>query len=99
VPAISLPTVFYIVRKVAGLDKAREAADVCLDAFEICAVDGGVLETAHSMTGSDFEDNVQIACAISAGVDAIVTRDPKGLTNNRVSVRRPDEVVALLSAS
>jgi predicted nucleic acid-binding protein len=52
--AISLPTIFYIVRKAAGLDKACDAVDVCLDAFEICAVDARVLETARSITGSNF---------------------------------------------
>ena len=94
--AISLPTIFYIVRKVAGLDKAREAVDVCLDAFEICAVDARVLDTARTMAGSDFEDNVQIACATFAGVDTIVTRDPKWLANDQVPVKSPDEIAELL---
>jgi predicted nucleic acid-binding protein len=97
--AISLPTIFYVVRKSAGIVKAREAIGVCLDAFEVCAVDGGVLKVAHAMTGPDFEDNVQIASAIAEGIDAIVSRDPKGLANDRIPVREAGEIVKLLPKS
>ncbi len=97
VSAISLPTLFYIVRKAAGLDNAFDAIDLCLQTFEICAVDGLILTNACSMAGSDFEDNVQIACAVQMGVDAIVSRDVKGLNNPHVPVRSPDEIVALLA--
>ncbi|HEY8751131.1 MAG TPA: PIN domain-containing protein [Tepidisphaeraceae bacterium] len=96
VSAISLPTLFYIVRKVAGLQKARKAVRLCLDAFEVCAVNGQILEIAYATAGSDFEDNVQVASAVAAGVDFIVSRDLKGLTNSQIPVRGADEIMKLL---
>ena len=97
VAAISLPTLFYVVRKAAGLNKAFDAIDLCLQTFEICTVDGVILRNARSMPGSDFEDNVQIACAVQVGVDVIISRDSKGLSNPHIPVRTADEVVALLA--
>jgi hypothetical protein len=47
-----------------------------LSAFEISTVDRQTLEQATALPGNDFEDNVQIACALIDGLDAIVTRNP-----------------------
>jgi hypothetical protein len=46
--------------------------------------------------GSDFEDNLQIACAVKAGLDAIVTRNPKDFADSPVPVLTPAELLALL---
>jgi hypothetical protein len=48
------------------------------------------------LPGNDFEDNVQIACAVIAGLDAIVTRDPKGFAGSPVLVLTPAELLARL---
>ena len=96
VASISLPTVFYIVRKISGSQKAREAVRVCLDAFHICSVDGRVLEMAYALSGVDFEDNVQIACAVIATADYIATRDQAGLANPQVPVKNADQIITLL---
>jgi hypothetical protein len=37
-------------------------------------VDRAALERAQHLSGSDFEDNVQIACAEAGALEAIVTR-------------------------
>ena len=94
--AISPPTIFYIIRKAAGADKAREAIHVCLLAFEVCAVDRGSLEEALMLSGADFEDNIQISCAIAANLDVIVSRDPRGLANARIPVLNPEEMLLRL---
>ena len=38
-------------------------------------MDRAILEAAATMPGADFEDNIQLASAVTAGVDAIVTRE------------------------
>ena len=50
-----------------------------------------------SMPGSDFEDNLQIAFAMEAGLDAIVTRDLKGFVGSPVAVMTPAELLARIS--
>lgn len=96
VSAISLPVIFYIARKSAGIERARQSVRVCLDAFQVCPVDQVVLNEAWALPGSDFEDNVRIACATRAAVDVIVTRDPRGLTNPQVPVVSPAQLLPRL---
>lgn len=94
--AFSLPTIFYIVRKQAGLAEARTAVQGCLTTLEIAPTDQAALLAAQALGGADFEDDLQIACAIQAGVDAIVTRDPRGFAASPMPVMTPAEVVATL---
>ena len=94
--AVSLPTIFYVIRKAAGPAKARDAVRVCLDAFDICPVDQKSLEAAFALPGPDFEDNLQVACAAASRLDSIVSRDPRGLANPHVRVLTPADVVALV---
>lgn len=45
------------------------------------------------MTGADFEDNVQIASAIGATLEFIVSRDPKGFLNSQIPAVSPDDLL------
>jgi predicted nucleic acid-binding protein len=72
VSASTITDIFYVSRRIAGIDKAFTAVRLCLETFEICSVDRKTLEQAEQLPGNDFEDNVQIACAIMIGLEAIV---------------------------
>jgi hypothetical protein len=48
--------------------------------------------------GRDFEDGLQIACAATARLDAIVTRDPAGFLGSTVEVIEPTELLNRLDA-
>jgi predicted nucleic acid-binding protein len=98
VTAITVTNIFYIVRRSAGLERAMASVRICLDSFEIIAVDGRVLENAAGLTGSDFEDNVQIACAASAGLDMIVTRNVRDFQSAPMPALTPAELKARLSS-
>jgi len=93
IAAASLPTIFYLVRRSAGVHKAWDAVKVCLDAFQVCPITTESLRLATTLPGSDFEDNLQIACATLAGLDAIITRDPRGFTGSKVPVMTPAELL------
>jgi predicted nucleic acid-binding protein len=95
--ASALTDIFYIARKIVGLERAYKAVHTCLDTFEICTVDRQALEQAVVLSGSDFEDNLQIACATIAGLDAIVTRDKEGFRTATLAVFTPAELLAQLS--
>jgi hypothetical protein len=96
--AFSLPTIFYIVRQQAGILAANDAVTDCLATLDIAVTDRAALLAAKAMPGSDFEDNLQIACAVQAAVDGIVTRDPQGFTGSPIPVVAPADLVAALSA-
>jgi hypothetical protein len=57
------------------------------------------LELANTLTGTDFEDDLQIACAHLTGLDAIVTRNPKDFKSATIPVLTPSELLAQLSQS
>jgi predicted nucleic acid-binding protein len=44
----------------------------------------------------DFEDTVQLYAALSAGADAIVTRDPKGFPTQAITILDPLAALAQL---
>ena len=52
---------------------------MCLATFEIIPVGRMELVQAEMMAESDLDDNVSLTCAQVAGLDVIVTRDPRGL--------------------
>jgi hypothetical protein len=54
------------------------------------------LALARTWPGNDYEDNILIACAVEARLDAIVTRDPRGFAGSPVPVLTPAELVTQL---
>ena len=95
--ASALTDIFYIARKQGGLEAARTAVHTCLEAFEICAVDRQTLEQAEALPGNDFEDNLQIAGASIAGLDAIVTRNTTDFEGATLLILTPGELSAQLN--
>ncbi len=94
ISACALTDVFYIARRLTTLEKARAAVRICLEAFEVCAVDLPTLRLAETLPGDDFEDNLQIACASSADLDVILSRDKTGFQEALMSVMTPAELLA-----
>ena len=78
ITATTLTTIYYVARKEKGVEFARLIVRTCLDELDILPVDANVLEVAHQRKGIDFEDDLQIACAVAHSLDAIVTRDKSG---------------------
>jgi predicted nucleic acid-binding protein len=96
VSAISLPTIYYVVRQARGRDVALRAVDQCLAAFEIAPVYRESLEAARGFDGADFEDDVQIACAVTSLLEFIVTRNPADFVKSPIPVVSPAEFMSRL---
>ena len=99
VSASSITDIFYISRSLVGPAEARRVVRACLDSLQIVGVTRELLNAADLRLGTDFEDNLQIECAIAAGLDAIITRDPKGFEGSPVTALTPAECVARLTRS
>ena len=95
--ASSLTDIFFIARRLVGRDTARRAVEVCLSTFAVCPVNQAVLEQAFSLSGSDFEDDVQIAAALQSGIDTIVTRNPADFAHASLAVITPPVLLAQLA--
>ena len=99
VASLTVANVFYVARRLVGLDRVRSIVRECLLTLEIMDVGRRELEIADSFSGTDFEDNLQIAVAITEGLDAIVTRDPGGFRDSPVKVLTPLELLTALNSS
>ena len=96
---LSLATIFYVGRKVVGTAAARAAVRKYLVAFTILPIDKQVLLDADALAGNDFEDNILIAAAVSASLDAIVTRNGADFSHSPIPVWTPSELLARLAAT
>jgi predicted nucleic acid-binding protein len=96
VSASSITDIFYISRRLVGADRARRVVRDCLDTLQIVGVTRELLEAADRRTGSDFEDNLQVECALAAGLEAIITRDSNGFESSPTTVLTPAELIARL---
>jgi predicted nucleic acid-binding protein len=92
----SLATVFYVARKVVGTATARAAVQMCLRAFAILPIDKQTLLDADALPGNDLEDNMLIAAAVTAGVDAIITRNIADFSHSPIPVWEPAELLKQL---
>ena len=95
---VSIADLFYIGRRIVGTPQAIDDVRRCLANLEILTVDRVILEAAARMPGADFEDNIQLASAITAGVDAIVTRDAAGFASSPIPVLTPQQLLTRIAA-
>jgi predicted nucleic acid-binding protein len=99
VTATTLTDIFYISRKhTRSIEQARQAVSETLTVMEICPVNRAVLKSAFGSGLADFEDAVQIACAIAQALDAIVTRDTQGFLSSTVPVLSIHQLLQQLGA-
>lgn len=96
IAAFSLPTIHYLCAKQDGVEAAGRAIDLCLEAFEVAALYRECVLAARRMPGGDFEDNLQIACAITDFMQGIVTRNASDFVASPLRIYSPAELLAAL---
>jgi predicted nucleic acid-binding protein len=99
VSGITVVNVFYVTRKLKGMETARLAVGELLKALGVCPVDGNVLGIARGLPFSDYEDAVQHACAEAGGLGAIVTRNLEDYKNAVLPVFSPDGLLKHLQTT
>ena len=99
VTATSITDIFYIIRRYAGREKAWQAVYSGLDQLSVVPVGVNELRLATTLDGDDFEDNLQIACAISGQLDVIVTRNLAGFSGNNIPILTLEQMLLRLSAN
>lgn len=97
ISATTVTDIYYLVRKrTKSSDKAFAAVINLLRLMSICPVDRLIIEAAASLTGTDFEDNIQLACAASLELDAIVTRDKAGFEASSILIMSSADLETLV---
>jgi len=93
VSSLTFVTAHYILSKKIGKAAATESLTSLATQVVILPVDASAIEASLQHSSPDFEDAVQLIIAITAGAEAIITRDPKGFRNSFLPVF--DALVAL----
>ena len=58
-----------------------------------------MIHVSTTLDVNDFEDNLQIACAISQQLDLIVTRDLAGFPHNNIPILTPQQMLLKLTGN
>ncbi len=94
ITATTLTDIFYISRRhTRSVEQARQAVSETLTVMAICPVNRSVLESAFNSGLADFEDAVQIYCAVAQGLEAILTRDVQGFLSSPVPILSLQELL------
>jgi predicted nucleic acid-binding protein len=92
----TITTIFYLVRRAAGLPRARTAVADILTILTVVPLEGADYLHALSLGLRDYEDAVQAVAALRAGATWLVTRNPGDYKGVPVEIRSAGEVLALL---
>lgn len=98
IAAITPVNVFYIVRKLKGVDEARQTIKLLLASLTVCPLHKSILEEADKLPFTDYEDAVQHASATASSLDVIVTRDAGDYKNAMLPVLLPQEFLDKLKS-
>lgn len=92
----SITTVHSVVSRARDEGTARQAVSDLLDILEVVPASDAVFRRALTLPMRDYEDAVQVACALKVGADAIVTRNVKDFEEVEISAKPAGAVLAQL---
>ena len=94
VVSLTLANLYFVGRRFVGNERARAEVRRIATAFEILPVKRQTILDADALSGADFEDNIQMAAALTGGIDAIVTRNVSDFSASAVPVWTPGEFLS-----
>ena len=98
--ANSLTDIFYILRKIHGLIKAKETIANLVVATDIVALTKNDCIDALALQINDYEDAIIAICAKKINADYIVSRDEKFIkTTTDVEVISPQNFLAKIAGA
>ncbi|MDR0992121.1 MAG: PIN domain-containing protein [Ruminococcus sp.] len=87
-----IANIFYILRQQYTFKERKALLRSLCTLFSICSVSGDMIVNAlEDETFSDFEDCIQMQCAISVNADFIITRNTKDFANSKIKAITPSE--------
>ncbi len=93
IAATTITNIFYIVRKLKSREFALQAITRLLQGCHFCEVNHSVIQQALSLNLNDFEDGVQLACAVLNKLDAITTRNEDDFEGVEFTVLSPIDLL------
>ncbi|MGN0190184.1 MAG: PIN domain-containing protein [Candidatus Cryptobacteroides sp.] len=72
---LTIANIAYVLRKIVPSTEIRRILKQYVKAFEVLPMDASCVDEAIHFPGKDFEDNLQIACAIANNCNFIISRN------------------------
>jgi len=92
IAAHSVSNIFFILRKAFSIGERRRLLHNLCELFEVEGVDKvKILEALENEKVSDFEDCLQMECAIAFRADYIVTRNCGDFKESKIPCIEPEE--------
>ncbi len=86
--------IYYIMRKLAGREKAIEGLKLLLSVFEVADVGKSDLLRAMELSMSDFEDALVAVCAKRVKAECIITRDKDDFSKSPILAISPEDFLS-----
>jgi len=83
--------VFYILRKLLGIEKAKELLRKLRIMMGIVEIDEKIVDLALNSSFSDFEDGIQYFTAQEHGIQHLLTRNLRDYKGSELIVQTPEE--------
>lgn len=96
ISSLSFSTIFYLLRKQVGTQRAMDLLCSFRQMVHIVSVNEKVIDMALQSSFSDFEDAIQYFSAIESGIPVIITRNVKDFKGVDASVMTPEEFLKTL---
>jgi predicted nucleic acid-binding protein len=96
VAAHSMTTLFYLIQKGRSSAEAHAILTSLLQFIQIGAVDQSTIDQALNLDFHDFEDAVQMVCALQSKVDVLITRNIKDYPVTLLPVMQPVDFLSTL---
>lgn len=95
--AHTISNLFYILRKEFSTQQRREVLSALCSVFEISEIDQKkIMSALKNDKFADFEDCLQMECALEAGAEYIITRNPADFIHSEIPVILPGEFLDMI---
>ena len=88
----SISNIYYLIAEGRRREKSLEFLRDLSVIVDVAPANNETLRLALTYQMRDFEDAMQAACAVAAGVDAIVTRNVRDFSASPVPAIRPEDI-------
>ena len=96
VAAHSIIMLCYLIQKGLSSSTAHATMTNVLRFLKIAPVDQDTIEQALNLELPDFEDAVQMICAVNCGADCLITRNVKDFQPALIPVMQPADYLSTL---
>lgn len=97
IAAHSFDTLFYILKSRIGKPRAYEGIETLWNVCQVARVNQSMIDNALKDKWPDFEDAIHFQAALTAGCEAVVTRNPADFKSDGLPILSPQQLLAEIS--